>query len=418
MTTPILILGDAPNLPTGLARIARDLATHLHASSVDVEVAQLGLDYDGTPYPWRVYPVLDRENWAQNDLERVWAWHARGRPGVLLTVWDPARCVGTAGVDFIGSRWGYFAVDGNNPDGKIGGPAAHALRRYHRVLAYTDYGARVLKKTLGAGKVQWLPHGINSGVFQAQPIIPRLLKTSTLSAIQKWDASGPELALGCVATNQARKDLSLVFELAHLLGARLWISTDKLVAPAWSIAELADIYDINDDRLLVTLELTDAELAYLYGACDVTIAPGLGEGFGYPIVESLACGTPVVHVDYAGGAEHTPKAFRLEKLAVMRREGCYVIERPIVLVGAAMDVIQKIVARLKDPDQARELRAYCTGSVAHLDWNYLWPRWRSWFQAGLDEFTHEGDPITLPSRASGAPRRPIPKQTVEEESIQ
>ncbi|KKL25588.1 hypothetical protein LCGC14_2403810, partial [marine sediment metagenome] len=162
MPVPILILGDAPNLPTGLARIARDLAAHLHAhaDSLDVDIAQLGLDYDGTPYPWRVYPVLDRDNWAQDDLERVWAWHARGRPGVLLTLWDPARCVGTAGVDFVGSRWGYFAVDGNNPDGKIGGPAAQTLRRYQRVLAYTDYGARVLKKTLGAGEIQWLPHGI------------------------------------------------------------------------------------------------------------------------------------------------------------------------------------------------------------------------------------------------------------------
>lgn len=387
MTVPILILGDAPNLPTGLARIARDLAAHLHAIKPgEVDVAQLGLDYDGTPYPWRVYPVLDRDNWAEDDLERVWAWHARGRPGVLLTVWDPARCVGTAGVDFVGSRWGYFAVDGNNPDGKIGGPAAQALRRYQRVLAYSDYGARVLKKTLGAGEIQWLPHGISHDVFfQPSPTSPKAVRTTTLEAIQKWDESGPELAIGCVATNQPRKDLSLVFELAHLLGARLWLSTDKVIAPAWSIAELADVYDLNDDRLLVTLELTDHELAYLYGCCAVTIAPGLGEGFGYPIAESLACGTPVVHVDYAGGAEITPKAFRLEKLAIMRREGTYVIERPIVLVGNAMGVIQQIVERLEDPDRGRELRAYCTGSVAHLDWRYLWPRWRSWFQAGLEE---------------------------------
>lgn len=377
MSTPILILGDAPNLPTGLARIARDLTTHLHGSTLDVDVAQLGLDYDGTPYPWRVYPVLDRENWAQDDLERVWAWHARGRPGILLTVWDPARCVGTAEVDFPGDRWGYFAVDGNNPLGKIGGPAAEALRRYQRVLAYTDYGARILKKTLGAGEVQWLPHGIHRGTFRPDPT-PGVVKTSTLKAIQKWDTSGPELALGCVATNQPRKDLSLVFDLAQQLEARLWISTDKLIAPAWAIPELADIYDLNDDRLLVTLELTDDELAYLYGCCDVTVAPGLGEGFGYPIAESLACGTPVVHVDYAGGAEITPRIFRIPHLACLRREGTYVIERPIMLPVAAVNVIRNIVDR--------ELAAYCTGAVAHLDWRYLWARWRSWFQAGLEDF--------------------------------
>lgn len=390
MTIPILILGDAPNLPSGLARIARDLTEHLHAVStvLDIEVAQLGLEYDGTPFPWRVYPVLDRDNWAENDLERVWDWHARGRPGVLLSVWDPARCVGTAGVDFGGARWGYFAIDGNNPAGKIGGPAAQALRRYQRILAYTDYGARVLKKTLAAGEIQWLPHGIDLNVFRPG-VDPKLVPTQTLAAVQRWDQSGPSLALGCVATNQPRKDLSLVFDLAQQLEARLWISTDKLIAPAWSIAELADVYDLNDDRLLVTLELTDNELAYLYGCCAVTIAPGLGEGFGYPIVESLACGVPVVHVNYAGGAEITPSVLRLPELAVRRLEGTYVIARPIVLVAHAAGVIRKILKRQNE--NPRELRAYCTGTVAHLDWRYLWPRWRSWFQAELEELRDEGE---------------------------
>ena len=139
---------------------------------------------------------------------------------------------------------------------------------------------------------------------------------------------------------------------------------------------------------MVTLDLTDHELAYLYGCCAVTIAPGLGEGFGYPIAESLACGTPVVHVDYAGGAEITPSIFRLHPLALLRQEGTYVLRRPIVLPMAAVEVIRQILARRDE--NPRELAAYCTGSVAHLDWRYLWPRWRSWFQAGLEEL-REGE---------------------------
>lgn len=383
MTTPILILGDAPNLPTGLARIARDLVEGLRDSDLDVDVAQLGLYYDGSPFPWPVYPVKDENNWGEGDLLQVWDWHSRGQPGVLLTVWDPARCAGTAGVDFPGDRWGYFAVDGNNILGKIGGPALAALRRYDRVLAYSDYGAKVLKDSLEREAVEWLPHGFKSNVFH-QPVDQVVLSHQTYQAIKTWEASSPNIALGCVATNQPRKDLSLVFDVAATLGARLWLSTDMLVGPAWSIPELADIYDLNDERLLVTLALTDNELAYLYGQCDITIAPGLGEGFGYPIVESLACGTPVVHVDYAGGAEITPHQFRLRGLATSRVEGPYAICRPLVL---PMHTKNRIADVLKSQNECpEEMRAYCKGTVAHLDWRYLWGRWRSWFQDGLAEF--------------------------------
>jgi glycosyltransferase involved in cell wall biosynthesis len=40
--------------------------------------------------------------------------------------------------------------------------------------------------------------------------------------------------------------------------------------------------------------LTDYCLSALYSAALLTIVPSLEEGFGYPAVESMACGTPVL----------------------------------------------------------------------------------------------------------------------------
>ena len=37
------------------------------------------------------------------------------------------------------------------------------------------------------------------------------------------------------------------------------------------------------------------DLRKWYGAADVLLASTYGEGFGIPIVESLACGTPGYH---------------------------------------------------------------------------------------------------------------------------
>jgi len=57
----------------------------------------------------------------------------------------------------------------------------------------------------------------------------------------------------------------------------------------------------------------DEDLVALYGAATVTAFPSLSEGFGYPLLESMACGTPCVCSDHAslvelaaGSAPHVP----------------------------------------------------------------------------------------------------------------
>ena len=57
----------------------------------------------------------------------------------------------------------------------------------------------------------------------------------------------------------------------------------------------------------------DEDLVALYGAATVTAFPSLSEGFGYPLLESMACGTPCVSSDHAslielaaGASPHVP----------------------------------------------------------------------------------------------------------------
>ena len=411
MTVPILVLGDAPNQPTGLGRIARDIMRRLWGDSIrvpderefgeqspvlDINVAQLGFGYDGSPWPWRVWPVLDTTNWGEGDIGQVWKWHCGDEPGVLFTVWDPARVVGTRDQfdpdndwRLDGQRWGYFAVDGTNPNGVLGGPAKAALDDYHRVLAYGEWGGKVLKKTLDKiYPVQWLPHGIDLEVFKpiTKSVLPAGAEEWAMAALQKLNVP----ILGMVAANQPRKDFATFFASANETAFDekpfLWIHTDKLTTRAWSITELASIYGYNDPddpRLLVTLELADEQLAAMYNLCDVTVLPTRGEGFGYPIVESLACGTPIVTTDHAGGTELVPRDdWRVWSPFTNYVEGSYALERPVLDARDFATAIEKAYDFAQEPFAAE----YCRGSVAHLDWAMLWPRWRDWFRRGLEEF--------------------------------
>lgn len=387
MLTPILILCDAPNLETGLARIARDLATGLYQARerLGVAVGQLGLGYDGSPFPWPVYPVFDESNWAADDLRRVWQWHSGGRPGVLLTIWDPSRCFPTAQVGIEGlKRWGYVAIDGCSSGGRLNGPPAASLYSYDRVLAYGCWGAQIISNTLsspsdgfpassegeGGGSslsVEYLPHGADLTRFR-----PRFERPQDAT----W--------VGCVMQNNPRKDFYTLFATVAKLRAlwkrpvKLWLHTD-LEVKAWSVPQLAIDFGFNNDSLLVTDKMTDDELARTYSSCSVVLLPSLGEGFGYPLVEAMACGTPVVHVGHAGGAELVPDG--VVSYLGRRVESIFNIERPILCPDRfALSALEKLAYKEHNWIEATN---YYRGQVSYLDWRMLWPRWESWFRKGL-----------------------------------
>lgn len=80
------------------------------------------------------------------------------------------------------------------------------------------------------------------------------------------------------------------------------------------LAAIADDTGILDavrwtrDHRLVTGQVTPADLASLYGAADVTLMCSMAEGFGVPVIESMACGTPVIASRCSALTELVPPA--------------------------------------------------------------------------------------------------------------
>jgi glycosyltransferase involved in cell wall biosynthesis len=267
-------------------------------------------------------------------------------------------------------KWGYFPIDGETDSGGLGLMAAHALKGYDRVLAYTPYGSKVLSHVLerqAGDEVPWIPHMLEDVWY------PRHRD----KAREYFSYARHHVVVGVVATNQRRKDWGLAAQIGKQLKDvygdrfRQWWHIDQPVKD-WNVMELCSEYGLEECTMVTMPPQSDDWLATAYSCCDVTLAIG-SEGFGYPIVESQACGVPVIHGNYAGGAAFVPTANLIEPVAYVI-EGLSPIRRPVFDADAWVEKIRGHVY----PGGPQP------GNMTPLHWRTVWPKWRSWFLEGLE----------------------------------
>ena len=383
---PLLILGDGPDLHTGLGRIGHDLAWLL-SSMPEFRLGYLGRQSMGrAKYPWANYSYPESGQWGEHYLETAWEDLSQGRRGVIFTIWDAHRLLWFADPQGIGGwlekflrsgkfeRWGYFMQDGDGvKSGCLPVESAHIMSQYQRVLLASKWAWEIARGELETVGIDWLPHGINRSTFKPLDRLP--LRSA-------WNLKDDDTLIGCVMSNQERKSWPVVMEAVSMLdSAYLWVHTDRMFG-SWNLWALAKEYGLEDRLIVEDRALTDKELALRYCACDCTVLISGGEGFCYPVAESLSCGTPVVTGSYGAQAELCPSHLLANPVAFEIRTNHNL--RRAVYTG------EKVAARLRwvveEQRKARRgevepLDYSCY--VEHLDWPLLSVQWKKWARRGL-----------------------------------
>lgn len=377
---PLLIIGDSVSSGTGLARITYDIASRIHAYLSDVfRIKTVGWNGGPRPrVPWPTERVSHTDDWIIPDLPDLADEFANGQELIILFICDIARLTWFALPDHCPNllvrkwletdrirKWTYHAVDAEGPNGKFGFNQAKTLKGFERVLDYSAFSSGV------SGNSDHLPHGIDCSVFFPHDKLEARKRFHDAGFVALEDDT---FLVGIIATNQPRKDWALGVQTARILLDRglkvqLWCHSDAFERH-WDLASLLIDYGMIGHAIITVDKFPDAEMSWFLSACDVTLGIGAGEGFGYPIYESLASGTTCIHHDYGGGAEWLPLAMRVPPVAY-RYEGPHCLKRPV-----------------GDPEAwtafADQAAYICKASLPEeLDWNNLWPRWKQWLLKGV-----------------------------------
>lgn len=190
-----------------------------------------------------------------------------------------------------------------------------ALAGCMRPIALTKWGAEELSKT--GVEPLYLPHGFDGAIWK--PVNRQQAREALGIPPHVFFAA----FVGVNDSLPSRKGLDTLLFAWHMFGQHhedilLYLHTD----PQGNIPERGDMGGVdvdammnslrmaNDPRLRLvdifryrTFSIPSSELALVANAADVLVLPGKGEGFGVPIIEFAACGTPAIVTNFGAMAE-------------------------------------------------------------------------------------------------------------------
>lgn len=209
-------------------------------------------------------------------------------------------------------RWiPYMPIDMETSDQKPPAPILNALEGAYRVVSYARYGERILNNA-GISNVM-IPHGVDTKLFAP---------TDKLAAKKKNGFAEDDFVIGMVAANKGYPSRKAFPENLQAVANFKKRHPNRKVKLYLHTLEGIQTGGVDFDTLLLDLGFSKEDVTFAnqyqyllgfseeymanaYNSMDVLLAASMSEGFGIPLIEAQACGTPVITTDYSSMTELT-----------------------------------------------------------------------------------------------------------------
>jgi len=329
----ILLMSDSPQLHTGQAVVMREIAMGLHKTG-KYNIVIAGWGFNGYPhnFPFTILPAsakdFGRNGFPEAGVHGLEKIIDMVKPQILWTVADIWM------VNYINEiknrntfKWvAYTPVDGS----PVPGYWFDWLNKVDQVVCETQYGVdEMLKAEPNLRNPRFIYHGCNTESFKPLSAEDKIKNRGLVHYASVKDMRNLEMKVGLkeedfivgvVARNQPRKNYDKIIKAFAIFAkdkenVKLWCHAAP-IDQAYNIPQLADMYDLKGKVIFtpnynIGNGLTESDLNIVMNLFDVHMLPTQGEGFGIPILETMAAGVPQIVTDFSSHVEYSKTAAEL-----------------------------------------------------------------------------------------------------------
>jgi glycosyltransferase involved in cell wall biosynthesis len=364
----ILWISDSPRFShVGQSRVTRELTTRL-ATAFDVVIGGYADDAVTPPYVPCALPIRSltrvRETFDHSNHQVVYEngdmipkLITETKPDYVIfshDIWLFPN-VGAVRRSFPDTKFiGYITLDGDPP--YVGWK--NAFYGYDSIVTPSHYSKRVLQDKWFDLDVSVVPYGIDHGLFRP----PRQGKMLLKESIYHATVDHPHLITSIdmrnkftgifAGHNSNRKNLTAIYwawkEFEKNKSDVVFYMIAHHASPTLPIGSypLETFTDL-ETMVIISQSIEDRTFASMLTASDVLLHPTLGEGFGLPVMESMACGTvPIV-----------PKFSSLEDFCTEENSflldwvplgGAYAVRRAVSVQDKIVEALEKAYSMWKE----------------------------------------------------------------------
>lgn len=246
----------------------------------------------------------------------------------------------------------------------------------------------------------FLPHTYDPQVYR------RLTDEELREARERFNLPADRFIVGMVAANKGtppRKSIPQVIEAFAEFLKRPGCADSLLVlhtemdqrAQGIDVAACLAFYGVPEANVRTSDQhraATPPTMAQLFNCLDVLVNPAMGEGFGVPIIEAAACGTPAIVGDWTAMPEVAgPGAWLIDRREALRLYTLQISHQFVVTGSSVYDRL--VLAHAEKGTSAAEARAEaCVEHAQQHSLPAVLPAWRDALATIKARIEEEGRP--------------------------